>query len=80
LNTGESEVSNNTNTCPNPSPAMFRELIAVAEGTIAQVKKYQPHWSDEQAANYAIDGVAEAWELSRASEAALRYHFAGVRS
>jgi hypothetical protein len=68
------------NICPNPSPAMFRELIAVAAGTIDDVKKYQPHWTHEQAVDYAIDGVAEAWELDRSAEAALRYHFDQVRS
>jgi hypothetical protein len=65
-------MSIETNTCPTPSASEFRQLVSETREQIAAVKKANPTMSEAEATNWAIEGMAEGWELSTAAERALR--------
>jgi hypothetical protein len=66
-----------TNTCPNPTAAQFAELIRATRRLIVEVETVNAPraMSPREAASYAIDGMAEGWELNAESETKLRDYF-----
>jgi hypothetical protein len=61
--------------CPNPTEDQFRVLVAETRTLIEEVITKNPKMTRAEAVSYAIDGIAEGWELSAQAEASLRDHY-----
>lgn len=63
---------NEQNTCPDPQGPKFSELVELTRNEVAEVQRSNPTFTKQRATDWAIEGVAEAWELSSDAERRLR--------
>jgi hypothetical protein len=68
------------NICPRPTASQYQTLVHLTRALMVQVQTAnQPrNMSPREAAMYAVDGMAEAWELASPVESCLRAYFAAM--